>query len=106
MTRDDTGLLVIAGSVTSQLENFGCEILKNGSEVDGSTLKTSQLENTIQTTRETYQHQHVEHSCPFAEDGGHDQLGMRDQPWMNDCRRLERDFDTKFQTKTECNNNV
>lgn len=37
MTGDDTGLLVVAGSVASQLENFGCEVLKDGSEVDGST---------------------------------------------------------------------
>ena len=37
MTRDDTGLLVIAGGVTGQLEDFGCEIFENGSEVDGST---------------------------------------------------------------------
>ena len=37
MTGDDTGLLVVAGSVTSQLEDFGSEVLENGSEVDGST---------------------------------------------------------------------
>jgi hypothetical protein len=37
MARDDTGLLIIAGSVTSQLEDFGCKVLKNGSEIDGST---------------------------------------------------------------------
>jgi hypothetical protein len=37
MTRDDTGLLVVAGSVASQLEDFGREVLKDGSEVDGST---------------------------------------------------------------------
>lgn len=37
MTRDDTGLLVIASSVTSQLKNFGSEIFEDGSQVDGST---------------------------------------------------------------------
>jgi hypothetical protein len=37
MTGDDTGLLVVAGSVASQLEDFGREVLKDGSEVDGST---------------------------------------------------------------------
>lgn len=37
MTGDDTGLLVVAGSVASQLENLGSEVLKDGSEVDGST---------------------------------------------------------------------
>jgi hypothetical protein len=34
---DDTGLLVVAGSVASQLENLSCEVLEDGSEVDGST---------------------------------------------------------------------
>lgn len=37
MTGDDTGLLVVTGSVASQFENFGREVLENGSEVDGST---------------------------------------------------------------------
>ena len=37
VTWDDTGLLVVASCVTGQLENFGSEVLKNGSEVDGST---------------------------------------------------------------------
>ena len=39
MTGDDTGLLVVAGSVTSQLKNFSCKIFENRSEVDGSTLR-------------------------------------------------------------------
>lgn len=34
---DDTGLLVVARSVASQLEDFGSEILEDGGEVDGST---------------------------------------------------------------------
>jgi hypothetical protein len=37
VTRDDTGLLVVASSVASKLENFGSQVLENGSEVDGST---------------------------------------------------------------------
>ena len=37
MTRDDTGLLIVTGGVTSQLENFGCKVFEDGSEVDGST---------------------------------------------------------------------
>jgi hypothetical protein len=37
MTRDNTGLLVIAGSVTSQLEDFGREVFENSCEVDGGT---------------------------------------------------------------------
>lgn len=37
MTGDDTGLLVVAGGVASQLEDFGSEVLEDGGEVDGST---------------------------------------------------------------------
>jgi len=55
MTRDDTGLLVVTGSVTSQLEDLSCEVLKNGSEVNGSTgtntLSVVTLsEETVDTT--------------------------------------------------------
>ena len=34
---DDTGLLVVARSVASQLEDFGSEVLKNSGQVDGGT---------------------------------------------------------------------
>jgi len=37
MTRDDTGLLVITSGVASQFENFCCEVLKHGGEIDRST---------------------------------------------------------------------
>ena len=37
MTGDDTGLLVVTGGVTSQLEDFGRKVLKDSSEVDGGT---------------------------------------------------------------------
>ena len=37
MTWDDTGLLVVTGSVTGQLEDFGSEVLEDGSEVDWGT---------------------------------------------------------------------
>lgn len=55
MTGDDTGLLVVASSVTSQLEDFGSEVLEDGSEVDGSTgtdtLSVVALsEETVDTT--------------------------------------------------------
>lgn len=55
VTGNDTGLLVITGSVTSQLEDFGSEVLENGSEVDGSTgtdtLSVVALsEKTVDTT--------------------------------------------------------
>jgi hypothetical protein len=34
---NDTGLLVVAGGVASQLQDFGSEVLENGGQVDGST---------------------------------------------------------------------
>ena len=37
MTGNDTSLLVVTGSVTSQLKNFSSEILENSGEVDRST---------------------------------------------------------------------
>lgn len=37
MAGNDTGLLVVARSVASQLENLSGEVFKNGGEVDGST---------------------------------------------------------------------
>ncbi len=37
VTGDDTCLLVITSGVTGQLENLGSQVLKNGSQVDGST---------------------------------------------------------------------
>lgn len=36
MTGNDTGLLVVASGVASQLEDFGSEVLKDRSQVDGS----------------------------------------------------------------------
>lgn len=55
VTGDDTGLLVVTGGVTSQLENFSSEVLKDGSQVDGSTgtdtLSVVALaEKTVDTT--------------------------------------------------------
>jgi hypothetical protein len=34
---DDACLLVVAGSISGKLENFGRKVLENGSEVDWST---------------------------------------------------------------------
>ena len=39
---------------------------------------------TDQKSDATYQHQHAERSCPSSTDGGHDQQGTQDQPWMSD----------------------
>jgi hypothetical protein len=37
MTGDDTGLLVVTGSVASELENLSSQVLQDSSQVDGST---------------------------------------------------------------------
>lgn len=55
MTRDDTGLLVVTSGVASEFEDFGSEVLEDGSEVDGSagtdTLGVVALtEKTVNTT--------------------------------------------------------
>jgi hypothetical protein len=55
MTGNDTGLLVVASSVTGQLENLSSEVLKDGSEVDGSTSTdtlsvVALAEETVDTT--------------------------------------------------------
>ena len=37
MTGNDTGLLVVTGSVTGQLEDFGSQVLEDGGKVHGGT---------------------------------------------------------------------
>ena len=37
VTGDDTGLLVVTGGVSSQLEDLSSQVLEDSSEVDGST---------------------------------------------------------------------
>jgi hypothetical protein len=37
VTRDDTGLLVVASGVASKLEDFSCKVFEDSCEVDGST---------------------------------------------------------------------
>jgi len=37
MAGNDTGLLVVARGVAGQLEDLGCQVLKDGCEVDGGT---------------------------------------------------------------------
>ena len=54
MTRDDTGLLVVTSGVASKFENFGSEVLKYGSEVDGGTsTETLSIVSLSQETVET-----------------------------------------------------
>jgi hypothetical protein len=49
VTRDDTSLLVVTGGVTSQLKDFGSEILEDGSEVDRRTWpgQKTRVSNTV-----------------------------------------------------------
>ena len=55
VTWDDSGLLVVTGSVSGQLEHFGAEVFQNSSEVDGCTSSytlgvVSVTEKTMNTT--------------------------------------------------------
>ena len=45
VTRDDTGLLVVTGSVACQFKDFGSEVFKDGSEVNRSTYSMLVLWN-------------------------------------------------------------
>jgi hypothetical protein len=49
VTRDDTSLLVVTSGVTSQLKDFGSEILEDGSEVDRRTWpgQKTRVSNTV-----------------------------------------------------------
>jgi hypothetical protein len=55
MTRDDTGLLVVTSGVASKFEDFGCEVLQDGCEVDwGTSTNTLSVvafsQETVDTT--------------------------------------------------------
>ena len=55
VTGNDTGLLVVTGGITGQFEDFGSEVLEDGSQVDRSTgtdtLRVVALaEQTVDTT--------------------------------------------------------
>lgn len=87
VTRDDTGLLVVTGSVACQFKDFGSEVFKDGSEVNRSTYSMLVLWNMEigrkKKKRMTYQHQHAGRSCPYEANGEHVQRGTRDRPWTN-----------------------
>jgi len=54
VTWDDTGLLVVTGGVTSQLENLGGKVLKNSSEVHwGTSTNTLSVVSLPQKTVNT-----------------------------------------------------
>lgn len=86
MSWDDTGLAVVTGGVSGQLEDFGSEVLEDSGEVDWSTSTNTRrkevriwirkaISNALDDGRQT-----VERSCPFSRDGEHVRLGKRDRP--------------------------
>ena len=52
VTRDDTGFLVVTGSIASEFENLGSEVLENGSEVDRCTY--AELDTNFDASRNDY----------------------------------------------------
>ena len=84
MAGDDTGLLVVASSVTGQLKDFGGQVLKNSCEIDGSACDIDQYVSTRCREIRTHQHQHVARSCLSVRDDGHGQLGTLGRLWKND----------------------
>ena len=84
MAGDDTGLLVVASSVTGQLKDFGCQVLKNSCEIDRSACDIGQYVSARCRGIRTHQHQHVARSCLSSRDDGHGQLGMLGRLWKND----------------------
>ena len=85
MTGNDTGLLVVTGSIAGQFKDFCCEVLKDGGKVDrGTYWRGLDICNAHLALEDgTYRHRRAERSYLSSTDGGHDQRGMRDQPWMN-----------------------
>ena len=83
VTRDDTGFLVVTGSIASEFENLGSEVLENGSEVDRGTCDGSEASFDA-SWRDTNQHRRAEHSYPCEGDDGYGQRGKRDRPWTSD----------------------
>ena len=54
VTRDDPGLLVVTGSVASQLENLSSEVLHDGSQVHGGTSSdTASVVSLAEQTMDT-----------------------------------------------------
>ncbi len=54
MTGDDPGLLVVTGSVASELENLSCEVLHDGSEVHwGTSTYTFSIVSLAEKTVDT-----------------------------------------------------
>jgi len=84
MTRNDTSLLVITSSITSQLENFSGEVLKNSGEIDGSTSTNTRSKLDFQVhkiaIKKLDRRQTVERSFPSSKDDEHDRRGKRDRP--------------------------
>jgi hypothetical protein len=94
MARDDTSLLVVTSSVSSQLKNFGRKVLEDRSKIDWSTgTNTESKSNSkIQSGRKNSRldKQTVERSFLSSKDDEHDRRGKRDQPSKNDYKNVRK----------------
>ncbi len=87
VTRDDTRLLVVTGSVTGELEDLGGEVLEDGCEVDCECARRS-VRVAIRPagdewTDPEHRHRHAGRSYRGGGDGGYDRRGTGDRPWPN-----------------------
>jgi hypothetical protein len=85
VTGNDTGLLVVTGGVTSQLEDFSGEVLEDGCEVDRSTgtntlsvvTLAEQTVNTANGEGQTSLGGTAEDTCQYA---------LVENAWINNLR--------------------
>ena len=76
MTWNDTLLLVVTSSITSQFKNLSSKVLENSSKVDFIYyFSDCELTEWKDFTYQVHQNQHVERSSRSLTDGGHDQPG-------------------------------
>jgi len=100
MTGDDTGLLVVAGGVASQLEDFGREVLKDGSEVDGST-GTDTL-SIVALAEETVDTTDREGETGLGRTTGECQSGFKGRRWRIGSKDASSKCKTRQRPKTKC----
>lgn len=85
---NDTGLLVVAGSVASQLENLSGEVLEDGSQVDGSTgTDTLGVVALAQETVDTADGERQTSLGGTAVDGENVSVGWK---WTDGCIKTTR----------------
>ena len=83
MAGNDTGLFVVAGSITGKFEDLSRKVFENSCEVDRCTwFVLEDRAKKQEAAKQTDRHQHAERSCPSSTDGERDRQGKQDQPWM------------------------